>query len=53
MTTTYSNIAASVVEQFRSKGWTESEIEERNDEAAERGSFISFLCSPTTEQVTS
>ena len=53
MTTTYSNITASVVEQLRAKGWTESEIEERNDEAAERGSLISFLCSPATGKVAS
>jgi len=44
MTTTYSNIAPSVVEQFRSEGMSELEIEELNAECVRDERFISFTC---------
>jgi len=50
MTTTYSNIAPSVVEQFRSEGWSELEIEELNAECIRDERFISFICRTIKEQ---
>jgi hypothetical protein len=50
MTTTYSNIAPSVVEQFRSEGMSELEIEELNAECVKDERFISFACRLPEEQ---
>ena len=44
MTTAYSNIADSVVEQLSGEGWTTGDIERLNEQAAVRGTTVSFVC---------
>jgi hypothetical protein len=50
MTTAYSNIADSVVEQLSGEGWTTGDIERLNEQAAVRGTTVSFVCQPVQEE---
>ena len=43
MTAIYSHFTDAAVEQLRSRGWSDSEIEDANSVAAERGAVVQFV----------
>jgi hypothetical protein len=46
----YSNIDATVANDLRADGYSDCDLEALNQQAIERGSFLSFLCQSVEQQ---